>query len=96
MRSDEAWERAPAVTIWLIILIILSILVSIAYCNYRQPRIIKDYHSFAIVEMAGERYVWVKDVYGEGLYWAGEETIENIERRSDSSSDLGESRSDEP
>jgi len=38
-----------------------------------QPRILKDYDNFAIVEMDGEVYIWNKDIYGSKYYPVGEE-----------------------
>jgi len=76
MRSDAEWERVNVVAIWLIVLIILSMLASMAYCKYRSPRIVKDYKTFAIVEMEGSRFVWIRDVYGEGVYYVDYEEKE--------------------
>jgi hypothetical protein len=47
-----------------------------AYCKYRSPRIVKDYKTFAIVEMEGSRFVWIRDVYGEGVYYVDYEEKE--------------------
>lgn len=60
--------------IFMVLIVILFFMICVFY-KLDQPRIIKDYNSFAIVEINGQRYVWVKDVYNEGYYVVDEEEI---------------------
>lgn len=72
-------EKRDTDIIFMTLIVILFFMTCIFY-KLDQPRIIKDYNSFAIVEINGQRYVWMKDVYGEG-YYAADEEIREIQRK---------------
>ena len=60
--------RDMLVEILIVVLIFLTFVFSIVSFNKSQPKVLKDYGNFAIVEVNGERYIWNKDIYGEGMY----------------------------
>lgn len=73
MREGGRMKRDTDI-IFMVLIVILFFMICVFY-KLDQPRIIKDYNSFAIVEINGQRYVWVKDVYNEGYYVVDEEEI---------------------
>lgn len=54
--------------IFMVLIVILFFMTCVFY-KLDQPRIIKDYTTFVVVEINGQRYIWNKDIYNEGYYW---------------------------